>query len=114
GTAPLVAYYFGRFSCYFLLTNLLAIPLTVLILYTSCLLFALSFAPLLQSVVAVALTWMTRVLNHYLSFLASWPGASVEGIHINLWQLALMYVIIACVCWVAAYLRQAYVRSRIT
>ena len=113
GTAPLVAYYFGRFSCYFLLTNLLAIPLTVLILYTSCLLFALSFAPLLQSVVAVALTWMTRVLNHYLTLLASWPGASVEGIHINLWQLALMYVIIACVCRLASYLRQAYVRSRI-
>lgn len=114
GTAPLVAYYFGRFSCYFLLTNLLAIPLTVLILYTSCLLFALSFAPLLQNVVAVALAWMTRVLNHYLSFLASWPGASVEGIHVNLWQLALMYVIIACVCRLAAYLRQAYVRSHIT
>lgn len=113
GTAPLVAYYFGRFSCYFLLTNLLAIPLTVLILYTSCLLFALSFAPLLQSVVAVALTWMTQLLNHYLSLLANWPGASVEGIHINLWQLALMYIIIACVCWVASYLRQAYVRSRI-
>lgn len=113
GTAPLVAYYFGRFSCYFLLTNLLAIPLTVLILYTSCLLFALSFAPLLQDVVAVALTWMTQLLNHYLSFLASLPGASVEGIHINVWQLALMYVIIACVCWVASYLRQAYVRSRI-
>lgn len=113
GTAPLVAYYFGRFSCYFLLTNLLAIPLTVLILYTSCLLFALSFAPLLQSVVAVALTWMTQLLNHYLSFLASLPGASVEGIHINVWQLALLYVIIACVCWVASYLRQAYVRSRI-
>lgn len=114
GTAPLVAYYFGRFSCYFLLTNLLVIPLTVLILYTSCLLFALSFAPLLQSVVAVALTWMAQLLNHYLSFLASWPGASVEGIHINVWQLALIYVIIACVCWVASYLRQAYVRSRIT
>lgn len=113
GTAPLVAYYFGRFSCYFLLTNLLAIPLTVLILYTSCLLFALSFAPLLQNVVAVALAWMTQLLNHYLSFLASLPGASVEGIHINVWQLALLYVIIACVCWVASYLRQAYVRSRI-
>lgn len=113
GTAPLVAYYFGRFSCYFLLTNLLAIPLTVLILYTSCLLFALSFAPLLQNVVAVALAWMAQLLNHYLSFLASWPGASVEGIHVNVWQLALMYVIIACVCWVASYLRQAYVRSRI-
>lgn len=113
GTAPLVAYYFGRFSCYFLLTNLLAIPLTVLILYTSCLLFALSFAPLLQDVVAVALTWMTQLLNHYLSLLASLPGASVEGIHINVWQLALLYVIIACVCWVASYLRQAYVRSRI-
>ncbi|HEY9550802.1 MAG TPA: ComEC/Rec2 family competence protein, partial [Prevotella sp.] len=34
-TAPLVMYYFGNFSCYFLLTNLFAIPLATLVLYIS-------------------------------------------------------------------------------
>jgi competence protein ComEC len=50
GTAPLVAYYFGRFSCYFMLTNLVAIPLAYLILLLMLLvLFALP-VPSVQSV----------------------------------------------------------------
>ena len=39
GTAPLVAYYFGRFSCYFLLSNFIVIPCATIILYTAVLLF---------------------------------------------------------------------------
>ena len=35
GVAPLIAYYFGRFSCYFLLTNFIVIPAANLILYLS-------------------------------------------------------------------------------
>ena len=35
GVAPLIAYYFGRFSCYFLLTNFIVIPAATIILYLS-------------------------------------------------------------------------------
>ena len=33
GVAPLVAFYFGRFSCYFILTNFIVIPASTVILY---------------------------------------------------------------------------------
>lgn len=108
GTAPLVAYYFGRFSCYFLLTNMVAIPMTLLILYMSCLLFALSAVPVLQSGVGVGLAWVVRLLNDFLSVVASWPGAAIEGIVMTHWQVVSVYVVMACVGGVVYYLRKAY------
>ena len=42
GTAPVVAYYFGRFSTYFLLTNLIVIPFATVIIYGSVVLAVLS------------------------------------------------------------------------
>jgi ComEC/Rec2-related protein len=41
--APLSMYYFGTFPCYFLLTNLIAVPLAMLILYSSVVMYLLVF-----------------------------------------------------------------------
>ena len=113
GTAPLVAYYFGRFSTYFLLTNLIAIPLTIVILYVACLLFILLPFPLLQGWVAKALVTISHLLNTFLSIIASWPGASIENIDINRWQLLLIYVLFSSCCGVVYYLQRGHRRSLI-
>jgi competence protein ComEC len=41
--APLSMYYFGTFPCYFLLTNLKAVPLAMLILYSSVVMYLCDF-----------------------------------------------------------------------
>ena len=74
GTAPLIAYYFGRFSTYFLLTNLVVIPAVTLILYLS-------------------VAYIAGLLNQILGKIATFPGASVE-IHPSLLQTLLVYVVI--------------------
>ena len=52
GVAPLIAYYFGRFSNYFLLANLVVVPAATLILYLSLLVLLIpSFAYLLINIV---------------------------------------------------------------
>lgn len=54
GVAPLIAYYFGHFSCYFLLTNFIVIPAATLILYLSlATLLIPSIGVLLASIVLV-------------------------------------------------------------
>ena len=91
GTAPLVAYYFGRFSTWFLLTNIVVVPAVTLIL-------CLALASLLLPVVSTALVSIVGWLNVFLSFVANrLPCASIEGLHPSALQTAMVYVIIISV-----------------
>lgn len=85
-TAPLVAYHFGRFSTYFLLTNLLAIPIATLILYVAV-------ATLIVPAIAGVLGWLAGVLNAVLGWVSGLPLASIEGLHPSLLQVAMMYLL---------------------
>jgi len=90
GVAPLIAYYFGRFSNYFLLTNLLVVPAATLILY-------LSLLVLLIPSLAYLLIYIVDALNCLLTGIATLPGASIEGLHPTLLQVLMTYVIIGAV-----------------
>lgn len=88
GTAPLVAYYFGRFSTYFLLTNFIVIPMTTVILY-------LALTALLLPMTGIALLTVVGWLNNALTFIAGrLPYPSIEGLHPSVLQTAMVYVII--------------------
>jgi len=97
GVAPLIAYYFGRFSCYFLLTNFIVVPAAMLILYLSLVVLIVpSFASVLFSVVAA--------LNGLLTRMASIPGASIENLHPTKIQTTMIYLIIVAVYLLAVKL----------
>ena len=88
GVAPLIAYYFGRFSTYFLLTNFIVIPAATLILW-------LSPVVLVFPSLAYLLLYIVGLLNAILTKMAAIPWASIEGLHPTKLQTAMMYVIIA-------------------
>lgn len=94
GAAPLVAYYFGRFPTWFLLTNFVVIPTTTLIL-------CLALAALLLPAVGSALLCTVGALNAVLTFIAvSLPCASIDGLHPSVLQTAMAYVIIVSVYFI--------------
>ena len=97
GTAPLIAYYFGRFSCYFLLTNFVVIPAAMLILY-------LSLVTLLVPSLAYILFYIVAVLNSILTKMAMIPGASIDDLHPTKIQTTMIYVIIVAVYLLAVKL----------
>ena len=105
--APLSMYYFGTFPCYFLLTNLVAIPLATIIVYTSIVMYALGFWVWMQGVVATFVGWMATLMNTSLGFIASLPGACMYGIHINARQVWLMYALL-----LVAYAMSFYIERR--
>ena len=87
GVAPLITYYFGRISIYFLLSNFLVIPAATLILYGS--LISLLFPP-----ASIVVIHIVKAMNGGLRIIASLPGASIEGLHPTPLQVALIYVLI--------------------
>jgi competence protein ComEC len=108
GTAPLVAYYFGRFSCYFLFANYLVIPLATMILYGSVIIFILTPLPIIQSLIVKIVGWFAYLLNHGLQFISSLPFSSVEGINVNVYQIFIVYIIIASISVLAVYTKKMY------
>lgn len=89
GVAPLIAYYFGRFSTYFLLTNLIVVPAATVILW-------LALVVLLFPSLAYLLLYVVGLLNTILTMIASLPGASIS-LHPTILQMVMVYVvIIAC------------------
>lgn len=103
GTAPLVAYYFGRFSCYFLVTNFIVVPTATAIIYGAVALLLSPF-PWLDSFLAHCLAVVAGWLNGALGWMAGLPGACIDNIHINTLQLFLVYVVIAGVTVAVAYI----------
>ena len=89
GVAPLIAYHFGRFSTYFLLTNFLVIPAATMILYGALLVVVVpSLAP--------ALFWVVGLLNKALGWISQMPCSSIDGLHPSVLQICLLYVVFFC------------------
>lgn len=104
GTLPLIIFYFGRLSCYSLLTSFIAIPAATFILYLCALLFILSpltYIPCLATaieglmqIVMNVLTAITQFINTAFKLTSMLPGASIEHIHLSLLQLLILYIAI--------------------
>lgn len=92
--APLVMYYFERFSCYFILTNLIVIPAATIILYAAFILFIATPLPVLQHAVGVCLSTVAGWMNAGVMQIAALPGASIEHLHLHLSQVVGIYLLI--------------------
>lgn len=92
GTAPLVMFYFSRFSTHFLLTNLWVIPLVSLTVYAAVLLFALTPFPGLQRLLADVVEGLVKVQNAGLRWIEQLPFASIDRIWIDVWDVSLFYL----------------------
>ena len=95
-TTPVSIFYFHRFPNYFLIANLLAVPLSSAILVGGILLNLFSwFTP-----VAHFLGWMLgngiRLLNGSVHRISHLPGSVISSLNLSLAQLIISYVIIFC------------------
>ena len=77
GTLPLTMYYFGQISTYFLLTNLIVLPLATLLVPCGLISIALggSWLGLLVGKVTWALAW---TMNHAVEWIEHLPGSTVH------------------------------------
>lgn len=101
GVWPLVALYFGNFSCYFLLTNIIVIPCVTILLYAAVAFFVLAPLPSVQVAAANVVVLSAEAMNRGLLWVASLPGSAISNISMSPAQVLLYYALIA-VTWMLA------------
>ena len=91
GTLPITIYYFGQISTYFLLTNLLVLPLATVLVPCGLLTLVLggSTAGLWMGKITYGLAW---TMNHSVGWIESLPGSTVS-VHIGLGMVVVYYLI---------------------
>ena len=93
GTVPFTLYYFQVFPNYFLLGNMIAVPVSSFILYLGVALLAVASIPVLSTVVAFLLNFFLRVLNISVAFIEHLPySISVISINENQALLAILTI----------------------
>lgn len=109
-TLPITLYYFHQFPLLFLFTNLVAIPLSSLILLGEIFLCAIAYIPLISQLTGQALHWLIRLLNNYIETFSNLSWSTINNLEISLPQVWLMY---GCIAAVSAWLLHRHKRMLI-
>lgn len=102
GTAPLVLFYFSRFSTHFLLTNLVVIPLVSVCMYAAVVLLLLTPFPWVQSVVAFCLKELIGWLNGFVRWVEHLPWASLDDVWVYPLEVVAFYLTLSCLLYYGA------------
>lgn len=102
GTAPLVLFYFSRFSTHFLLTNLVVIPLVSVCMYAAVVLLLSTPFPWVQSVVAFCLKELIGWLNGFVRWVEHLPWASLDDVWVYPLEVVAFYLTLSCLLYCGA------------
>jgi len=90
-TFPLSLLYFHQFPNYFLVTNLVVVPLSNMIIYCGMLVLLASPVGALSTLLSKMLVYMLTGLNASIRYIEQLPYSAIKGIHISSVELLLIY-----------------------
>lgn len=94
GVAPLIIYYFSRFPVYFLLTNLLVIPLTFCLIAGAILMLLCGFCLPLQKGVAFILNELIKMMHSGLTWIERMPLSVIDEVEVSCWGIICFYLFV--------------------
>jgi competence protein ComEC len=95
-TFPLCLLYFHQFPIYFLISNLLVIPVSFLVLYLGLALLSLAWFPPVAQACAWCLEKLIGFMNYLVLTIENFPYALINGVDINPLEAILIYSIVIC------------------
>jgi competence protein ComEC len=99
-TVPLTIYHFHQFPVYFMLTNLLAVPLSSAILLGEITLCATFYLPWFPRLLGDLVSRAIGCMNAYVERIETLPLSVWDGFQVSALQAVLLYVFIAGIgCW---------------
>jgi competence protein ComEC len=93
-TFPLGLLYFHQFPNYFLLSNLLVIPISTIIIYLGIAVFAFAKVSVVVSYLALGFSWSVWLLNASVIWIEQLPFSLLQGISISILETWLLYGLI--------------------
>ncbi|MFN0030790.1 MAG: ComEC/Rec2 family competence protein [Flavobacteriales bacterium] len=90
--------YFHQFPVYFLVSNLVVIPLSTIILYGGLAFLAMCWFPPAAKLLATCISWLTWLMNAIVSWFDSLPWSIIQGISLSVFETYLLFGIVWCVC----------------
>lgn len=106
-TTPMSIYHFHQFPMLFLFTNLIAVPLSSLILLGEVLLLSLVGLPPISKQVGIIIQWLIRLMNDYVSYMNAFPFSVWSSLSISLTQTLLLYFFIAALTIAFSYQKKS-------
>ncbi len=94
-TVPVSIYHFHQFPNYFLITNLVAVPLSSIILMGEIALCCIALFPTIAQRLGNLLQWLIGWMNSFIEYMEDLPFSVWSGLQINMVQLLLFYACIA-------------------
>ncbi|QHS61838.1 ComEC/Rec2 family competence protein [Chitinophaga agri] len=120
-TIPACLYYFHQFPLYFLPANLLAVPLSTVVLYAEIFLLPFGNMPVIADKIGMLLKGLMQCMNSLTGIIGHLPGALITGVDIQLisvvcmygcigallillsqrWRIGVLLMLISTACWSA-------------
>ena len=94
-TTPFSIYHFHQFPNFFLLTNIVAVPLSSIVVLGEIFLCAISFIPFLALLAGKIISWLIWIMNSYIQKIESLPWSLWGGMQINIEQTILLIIAVA-------------------
>lgn len=91
-TSPISFFYFHQFPNYFLLSNIVAIPVSFVVLVLGLAFFALGAIPFINTGIAFLLEWSLRIMNFAIIEIEKLPHSLTEGLFLQTPETILCYV----------------------
>ncbi|MEW6469834.1 MAG: ComEC/Rec2 family competence protein [Bacteroidota bacterium] len=107
-TFPLGLLYFHQFPNLFLFSNLIVIPLSMLVLFLGIVLFLVSKLTWPAFLAGQAISWTTWLLNRSVQWMEDIPNAIIQGVSISIAETWLIYAVIALFVLFLVLKRKAY------
>ncbi len=101
-TFPVGLFYFHTFPNFFLLSNLLVIPLSNFVLIAGMLLFVVGWSEKLLSIVGWVFDHLLIVLNKVVFSIDALPFSLSKGVFITGFEMILLYIVLVVLLWYLA------------
>jgi|GEM_PF-3671895 len=96
-TLPYAVFLFQQFPVYFLIANLILVPLTTIMMIGALAFVCCHQIPYLSIVFVPVLTWMCDFLFYILHLLNQLPFHLLTHLYITTWDVLLMYLLFTCI-----------------
>ncbi len=114
-TFPICLYYFHQFPNFFLITNLLTVPLSTIILFAEIILIAFSGIDAIAVLTGKITGQLIMLMNWIISSLNSFPFAVWDNIYANIYTTWVLVLLVMAICyWLIHASKKAFYVSAVS